>query len=149
MRRPIHTDERIEAIPAMWYGGTLTSAASVGSAPRNSTLPRTYPVRCKEAHRDRFGVHVDQNRALSTASRDPFRCSDRTLVELRVRHAAVERADRRSVSDRVRHQLEEHSDVRTILNPRRAPAWGPFAHDDHHLGVVDIFRAAHVIYRYL
>ena len=40
MRRPAYTELAIEAIPAMWYGGTLTSVASLSAAPPNSTEPR-------------------------------------------------------------------------------------------------------------
>ena len=34
-------------MPAMWYGGTLTSAASSSSAPMNSTVRSTYDARCR------------------------------------------------------------------------------------------------------
>ena len=38
MRRPANTEERTAEIPAMWYGGTLTSCASSSPAPMNSTV---------------------------------------------------------------------------------------------------------------
>ena len=38
IRRPLKMPDRIAAMPAMWYGGTLTSAASSSSAPMNSTV---------------------------------------------------------------------------------------------------------------
>ena len=33
-------------MPAMWYGGTLTRAASSSAAAANSTEPRMYDTRC-------------------------------------------------------------------------------------------------------
>ena len=39
-RRPAYTLDRIATIPATWYGGTLTRAASSSPAPMNSTEPR-------------------------------------------------------------------------------------------------------------
>ena len=34
-------------MPATWYGGTLTSAASSSDACMNSTDPKTYDTRCR------------------------------------------------------------------------------------------------------
>ena len=42
----------------MWYGGTLTSAASSSSAPMNSTVPMTYDVRCRCRSTAAFGSPV-------------------------------------------------------------------------------------------
>ena len=47
MRRPANTELRTAEIPAMWYGGTLTSWASSSSAPMNSTDVKMYDVRCR------------------------------------------------------------------------------------------------------
>ena len=38
MRRPRYSDDSTAEIPAMWYGGTLTRAASSSPAPANSTV---------------------------------------------------------------------------------------------------------------
>ena len=40
-RRPEYVDDRTEEMPAMWYGGTLTMAASSSPAPANSTVEIT------------------------------------------------------------------------------------------------------------
>jgi hypothetical protein len=47
MRRPRYRLLSRFASPATWYGGTLTSTASSGPAPANSTVPITYDVRCR------------------------------------------------------------------------------------------------------
>ena len=44
-RRPMNSDETTAEIPAMWYGGTLTSAASSSPADAKSSVCRTYELR--------------------------------------------------------------------------------------------------------
>ena len=41
MRRPTYVDDTTAEIPAMWYGGTVTSVASSSPAAANSSVPIT------------------------------------------------------------------------------------------------------------
>src|SRR5688500_11377198 len=70
MRRPTYSDDTIDEIPAMWYDGTLTSAASSGSAEANSSVDITYDVMCRWRSSAAFGSPVvpDVNNVTATDS---------------------------------------------------------------------------------
>src|SRR5262245_39549811 len=79
-------------MPATWYGGTLTSAASSSAAAPNSTEPRMYDTRCLWRSTAAFGgpvVPLVKSRiAISSASIDH---SALGALPPRARHEALAR----------------------------------------------------------
>ncbi len=51
-------DDSTDEIPAMWYGGTLTMAASSSAAPANSTVEMMYEARLRWRSTAAFGSPV-------------------------------------------------------------------------------------------